>query len=108
MTFASSCYRWIVPINLKPADPMDKAELPFLSATELASLIKSKEVSPVEATEAYLERIPQLDPKLNSYITVTADRAMADARRAEQEIASGKYRGPRRPVPATMRCESRA
>ena len=78
---------------------MDKTEIPFLSATELASLIKSKEVSPVEATEAYLERIPQLDGKLNSYITVTADRAMADASQAEQEIVSGKYRGPMHGVP---------
>ena len=78
---------------------MDKSQLPFLSATELASLIKSREVSPVEATEAYLERIPQIDGKLNSYITVTADRAMADARQAEQEIVSGNYRGPMHGIP---------
>ncbi|MEC9279506.1 MAG: amidase family protein, partial [Chloroflexota bacterium] len=83
--------------------PMDKAQLPFLSATELAALIKSREVSPVEATEAYLERIPQVDGKLNSYITVTADRAMADARQAEQEIASGKYRGPMHGVPIAVK-----
>ena len=78
---------------------MDRSELPFLSATELGSLIKSREVSPVEATEAYLERIPQVDGKLNSYITVTAERAMADARQAEQEIVSGKYRGPMHGIP---------
>ncbi len=78
---------------------MDKSELPFLSATELGSLIKSREVSPVEATEAYLERIPQVDGKLNSYITVTAERAMADAHQAEQEIVSGKYRGPMHGIP---------
>ena len=78
---------------------MGKSQLPFLSATELASLIKSREVSPVEATEAYLERIPQIDGKLNSYITVTADRAMADARQAEQEIVSGNYRGPMHGIP---------
>ena len=78
---------------------MDKSELPFLSATELGSLIKSREVSPVEATEAYLERIPQVDGKLNAYITVTAERAMADARQAEQEIVSGKYRGPMHGIP---------
>ena len=78
---------------------MDKSQLPFLSATELGSLIKSREVSPVEATEAYLERIPQVDGKLNSYITVTAERAMADARQAEQEIVSGKYRGPMHGIP---------
>ena len=78
---------------------MDKSQLPFISATELASLIKSREISPVEATEAYLERIPQVDGKLNSYITVTSERAMADARQAEQEIVSGKYRGPMHGIP---------
>ncbi|NQW22185.1 MAG: amidase [SAR202 cluster bacterium] len=82
---------------------MDKSQLPFLSATELASLIKSRQVSPVEVTEAYLERIPQVDGKLNSYITVTADRAMADAHVAEQEIISGKYRGPMHGVPIAVK-----
>ena len=82
---------------------MDKSQLPFLSATELGSLIKSREVSPVEATEAYLERIPQIDGKLNSYITVTADRALADAEKAEQEIVSGKYRGPMHGVPIAVK-----
>ena len=78
---------------------MDKSQLPFISATELASLIQSREVSPVEATEAYLERIPQVDIKLNSYITVTGERAMADAQQAEREITSGNYRGPMHGVP---------
>ena len=82
---------------------MDKSQLPFLSATELASLIKSRKVTPVEATEAYLERISQVDGKLNAYITVTADRAMADARLAEQEIASGKYRGPMHGLPVAVK-----
>jgi len=82
---------------------MDKSQLPFLSATELGSLIKSREVSPVEATEAYLERIPRIDGKLNSYITVTPDRALADAKKAEQEIVSGKYRGPMHGVPIAVK-----
>ena len=82
---------------------MDKSQLPFLSATELGSLIKSQEVSPVEATEAYLERIPRIDGKLNSYITVTTDRALADAKKAEQEIVSGKYRGPMHGVPIAVK-----
>jgi len=57
----------------------------------------------VEATEAYLERIPQIDGKLNSYITVTPDRALADAKKAEQEIVSGKYRGPMHGVPIAVK-----
>ena len=82
---------------------MDKSELPFISATELASLIKSREVSPIEATEAYLERIPKIDSQLNSFITVTADRAFADARQAEQEIVAGKYRGPMHGIPIAIK-----
>lgn len=45
---------------------MDKKELPFLTASQLSNLIETKEVSPVEATEAYLDRIEEVDPKLNS------------------------------------------
>ena len=82
---------------------MDKTELPFISATELASLIKSRDVSPVEATEAYLDRISTIDGKLNSYITVTADRAITDARQAEQEIVSGRYRGPMHGIPTAVK-----
>ena len=82
---------------------MDRSELPFISATELAALIKSREVSPVEATEAYLNRIPLIDAKLNSYITVTADRAIADARQAEREIVAGRYRGPMHGIPLAVK-----
>ena len=74
---------------------MEKAQLPFLSATDLSGLIKTREVSPVEATRAYLQRIEEVDGKLNSYITVCRDEALAQARRAEGEIASGRYRGAR-------------
>ena len=82
---------------------MDKSQIPFLSATELAGLIKSREVSPVEATEAYLERIRQVDGSLNSYITVTDGPALAAARQAEQEIASGNYRGPLHGIPVAVK-----
>ena len=82
---------------------MEKSQLPFLSATELGNLIKSRQVSPVEAAEAYLERIPQVDGALNSYITVTADRAMADAHRAERQISSGNYRGPMHGIPVAVK-----
>ncbi len=89
--------------TFRAGQPMDKSQIPFLSATELASLIKSKQVSPVEATEAYLERIPQVDSHLNSYITVTQERAMADAHLAEQEISSGTYRGPMHGIPVAVK-----
>ena len=73
---------------------MEKSEIPFLPTTRLAELIKSREVSPVEATEAYLDRIGQVDHKLHSYITVTHEEALAQANQAAQEIASGRYLGP--------------
>ena len=82
---------------------MEKEELPFLSATELSQMLKSREVSPVEATEAYLERIDGVDIKLNSYITVCRTEALADARRAEQEIGSSKYLGPMHGVPIAVK-----
>ena len=82
---------------------MESNELPFLSATALAELLKTREVSPVEATEAYLARIEQVDPALNSFITVTAQQARAEARLAEQEIAAGNYRGPLHGVPVAVK-----
>jgi len=62
-------------------------------------MISRKEISPVSLTEAYLERIGALDKSLNAFITVPAEQALADARRAEQEIASGHYKGPLHGVP---------
>ena len=82
---------------------MEKTQLPFLSATELAELIGSREVSPVEATEAYLDRIDAVDGKLNSYITVCRDEAIGEARRAQEEIASGKYLGPMHGIPVAVK-----
>ncbi len=82
---------------------MEKHELPFLSATELAGLIRNREVSPVEATEAYLDRIAAVDGKLNSYITVTGEEALAAARQAETEIAAGSYRGAMHGIPVAVK-----
>ena len=82
---------------------MDKKELPFLTASQLSKLIETKEVSPVEATEAYLDRIQEVDSKLNSYITVMGEQALEAARQAEQEIAQGKHRGPLHGVPVAVK-----
>ena len=82
---------------------MDKADLPFLSASELSRLIASREVSPVDAAEAYLDRIDDLDFKFNAYLTVTRDMAMNAAREAEREIAAGNHRGPMHGVPVAVK-----
>ena len=78
-------------------------EIPFLSVAELARLIRTREVSPVEATEAYLERIDRIDGRLNSYITVCHEEARQAAREAEQAIASGQYLGPLHGVPVAVK-----
>ena len=82
---------------------MDKKDIPFLSASDLARLIETREVSPVEATEAYLDRIDELDFKFNSYLTVTRQLALSAARDAEEAIARGNYLGPMHGIPVTVK-----
>ena len=82
---------------------MDKKDIPFLTATELSGLIASREVSPVEAAEAYLDRIDDLDFRFNSYLTVTREEALRAARQAEQEIMQGNIRGPMHGVPIAVK-----
>ena len=83
---------------------MDKADIPFLSATELSRLIEKREVSPVEATEAYLERIDDLDFKFNAYLNnVCRTEALQAASEAEQAIAQGNYIGPMHGVPVAVK-----
>lgn len=79
------------------------AELLELSITELAALLRNRKASPVDVTQATLDRIAKVDPRINSFITVTADEAMADARRAESEIVAGRWRGPLHGVPIGLK-----
>jgi aspartyl-tRNA(Asn)/glutamyl-tRNA(Gln) amidotransferase subunit A len=74
-------------------------ELHFSTIAQAAELIRSRKISPVELTQTYLKRVADLDPQLNAYITITADLALSQAREAEQEIASGRYRGPLHGIP---------
>jgi aspartyl-tRNA(Asn)/glutamyl-tRNA(Gln) amidotransferase subunit A len=60
---------------------------------DLATRIRKREISPVAVTEAYLERSATTGKRLNAYATLMPERAMAEAREAEQEIAAGRYRG---------------
>jgi aspartyl-tRNA(Asn)/glutamyl-tRNA(Gln) amidotransferase subunit A len=74
-------------------------ELAFLTAAEQARGIQRRDISPIELTQAYLERIERWNPVLNAYITVTAERALDAAREADSEIAAGRYRGPLHGIP---------
>lgn len=73
---------------------MSRAELHYLAITELAPLIRTRKLSPVELTEAMLARISALDGRLHAYAHITAEQARADARAAEAQIMRGEYRGP--------------
>ena len=79
------------------------SELPLHSASALAGLIESREASPVEVVEAYLQRIDDLDFKFNSFITVLREQALEEARQAEREILAGNYRGPMHGIPVGIK-----
>jgi aspartyl-tRNA(Asn)/glutamyl-tRNA(Gln) amidotransferase subunit A len=72
---------------------MNETQLAYASIAEQAALIQKKEISPVDLVETYLRRIETWDGVLHSWITVCADSALAQARKAESEITKGNYRG---------------
>ena len=71
--------------------------------TEASERLRSREISPVELTQACLRKIEELNPTLNAFITVTAESALAEARAAEQEMASGNWRGPLHGIPIALK-----
>ena len=71
----------------------------YKPVTELSRLVRSRKVSPVELTRAYLSRIDTLNPRLSAFVTVTADLALAQAKQAEKEIVAGRDRGPLHGIP---------
>jgi aspartyl-tRNA(Asn)/glutamyl-tRNA(Gln) amidotransferase subunit A len=70
---------------------------------DLSHGIRARKISPAELTRECLARIERLNPKLNAFITVLADSALDQARRAEQEIFRGKYRGPLHGIPIGLK-----
>jgi aspartyl-tRNA(Asn)/glutamyl-tRNA(Gln) amidotransferase subunit A len=77
--------------------------LAFEPATRIGELIKSKELSPVEITKLYLERIEKLDSNLNSYLTVTADIALRAAQNAEDKLVNGDELGALHGIPISIK-----
>lgn len=82
---------------------MNDAPLHFKSISALTDLLQSRQLSPVELTQAILDRIDQHDGRLKSYATVMADQALTAARVAEQEIGAGHHRGPLHGVPIAVK-----
>lgn len=82
---------------------MANEDLCYSSIGELAPLLKSRKLSPVELTRAFLDRIESLDSKVNCFISVTRQTALEQARAAEDEIRRGKYRGPLHGIPFAVK-----
>ena len=82
---------------------MASQELYFRSAAELGPLIRDKKVSPVEVTQACLRRAEEVEPRLNSFITLLSDQALQAARKAEREILRGQYRGALHGIPLGLK-----
>ncbi len=85
-----------LPTRALPAHDVDIAYAPV---TQLARWIETRQLSAERLTSLYLERLEQFDPKLRCVITLTRERALAQAKQADREIAAGRYRGPLHGIP---------
>jgi Asp-tRNA(Asn)/Glu-tRNA(Gln) amidotransferase A subunit family amidase len=81
------------------ARPQSQEELAFLPVTALSQLMRTRKTTSLELTRIYLERLKKYGPKLECIITLTEELALAQARRADEEIAQGRYRGPLHGIP---------
>jgi aspartyl-tRNA(Asn)/glutamyl-tRNA(Gln) amidotransferase subunit A len=77
--------------------------LAFLTIAEASRLLERRELSPIELTTALLQRAEVLDPQLNAYLLLTAERALEQAHQAEAEITAGNYRGPMHGIPFALK-----
>jgi len=83
--------------------PQSAQQLPLLDLSEVSQAVQRKAISPVALTEACLARIEHLNPDLNAFITVTAESALQEARKAEAEIARGEWKGPLHGIPLAVK-----
>jgi Asp-tRNA(Asn)/Glu-tRNA(Gln) amidotransferase A subunit family amidase len=81
------------------ARPGSLEELAFLPVSKLSEMVRARRVKPSELTEMYLDRLKRFDPQLKCVISLTEERARAQARAADDEISRGKYRGPLHGIP---------
>lgn len=92
-----------MPFRLSPAPavkrPANLEDVAFWPVRHLAELVRTRQVTAVELTEMYLRRLHRYNPILNNVVTFLDDHGLAEARRADQEIAAGRYRGPLHGIP---------
>ena len=90
--------------DLADTSLLDKPrDLTKLSLSEASQLVRSKKVSPVELTQECLSQIERLNPILNAFINVTADSALAEAQKSEDEIQRGRWSGPLHGIPIALK-----
>jgi len=89
-------YRFSKPVVKRPANLETVA---FWPVTELAQLLQTRQVTSVELTKMYLDRLHKYNEKLNCVVTFLDDHALAQAKQADTEIAAGKYKGPLHGIP---------
>jgi aspartyl-tRNA(Asn)/glutamyl-tRNA(Gln) amidotransferase subunit A len=90
-------------LESQSAGKPEATDATWLSLNEASRLVREKKISPVELTRGSLERIERLNPKLNAFITVTADSALRQARQAQAEIQRGHWRGPLHGIPIALK-----
>ena len=94
--------RPIRPVARPPrvgAVPKNLEDLCFATLPELGALIRTRKISSVDLTQMYIARLKRLDPQLHCVITITEDRALAQARQADADLKAGKYHGPLHGLP---------
>jgi len=79
--------------------PANFEDLAFATITEVAPLLRARQITSLALTQMYLTRLKRYDPKLHFVITLTEERAIAQAKKADEEIAAGNYRGPLHGIP---------
>ena len=96
-TLSTAALFMTTPLNAQVTD------LTELSLVEASDLIRRRALSPVDLTRAYLDRIRQLQPLVNAYITITEELALAQATQLEQELMNGHWRGPLHGIPIGLK-----
>lgn len=92
--------RTMRPSRIEPPQrPADLEKLAFAPIPVLAELVRTRKVRAVELTEMYLHRLKRFDPQLHCVVTLCETRALDQARRADEAIAAGRYRGPLHGIP---------
>lgn len=92
-TFDKTPSKFIPSLTSVVKLPVNKSDLAFMSVRELAELIRTKQISSLSLTQFFLERLKTYDKQLACVITLTEDLAIQQAKKADAEIAKGKYRG---------------